>query len=152
MTLDEKYIEKLSPSLPNFRKVKDGVYRFRCIFCSLSETNPKKWKGYLYLKSHSYNYFCHRCNHRSSLKVVMKELNPNLFRKYQLETSQDVSPPNLKFSPEHLRIISKGKQSKQSKNSQYKFTLILFLKNLICINMTDRSIKKEKSKHKEPIE
>jgi len=49
MTLDEKYIEKLSPSLPNFRKVKDGVYRFRCIFCSLSETNPKKWKGYLYL-------------------------------------------------------------------------------------------------------
>ena len=109
MTLDEKYIEKLSPSLPNFRKVKDGVYRFRCIFCSLSKTNPNKWKGYLYLKSHSYNYFCHRCNHRSSLKVVMKELNPNLFRKYQLETSQDVSLPNLKFSPEHLRIISKGK-------------------------------------------
>ena len=107
MTLDEKYIEKLC--LPNIRKVRHGVYRFRCIFCSLSETNPKKWKGYLYLKSHSYNYFCHRCNHRSSLKVVMKELNPNLFRKYQLETSQDVSLPNLKFSPEHLRIISKGK-------------------------------------------
>jgi len=109
MTLDEKYIEKLSPSLPNFRKVKDGVYRFRCIFCSLSETNPKKWKGYLYLKGNSHNYCCHRCNHRSSLKVVMKELNPNLFRKYQLEISQDVSLPNLKFSPEHLRIISKGK-------------------------------------------
>ena len=116
MTLDEKYIEKLSPSLPNFRKVKDGVYRFDCVFCEnsktnnkLNETNPNKWKGYLYLKSHSYNYCCHRCNHRSSLKVVMKELNPNLFRKYQLETSQDVSPPNITFSPEHLRIISKGK-------------------------------------------
>ena len=152
MTLDEKYIEKLSSSLPNFRKVKDGVYRFRCVYCSLDETNPKKWKGYLYLKSHSYNYFCHRCKHRSSLKVVMKELNPNLFRKYQLETSQDVSLPNLKFSPEHLRIISKWKQFQLSNNSKFKFTLILFLKNLICINMTDRSIRKEKSKHKEPIE
>ena len=107
ITIDEKYIEKLC--LPNIRKVRVGVYRFRCVFCSLSETNPNKWKGYLYLKSHSYNYCCHRCNHRSSLKVVMKELNPNLFRKYQLETSQDVSLPNLKFSPEHLRIISKGK-------------------------------------------
>ena len=107
MTLDEKYIEKLC--LPNIKKVKDGVYRFRCIYCSLDETTPKKWKGYLYLKGNSFNYFCHRCNHRSSLKVVMKELNPNLFRKYQLETSQDVSLPTPKFSPEHLRIISKGK-------------------------------------------
>ena len=32
MTLDEKYIEKLSPSLPNFRKVKDGVYRLIVFF------------------------------------------------------------------------------------------------------------------------
>ena len=107
MTIDEKYIEKLC--LPNIRKVKDGVYRFRCVFCSLSETNPKKWKGYLYLKGNSYNYCCHRCNHRSSLKVVMKELNPDLFQKYQSETSQNVSLPNITFSPEHLRIISKGK-------------------------------------------
>jgi len=38
MTLDEKYIEKLSPSLPNFRKVKDGVYRFDCVFC-------ENWSG-----------------------------------------------------------------------------------------------------------
>ena len=116
MTLDEKYIEKLSPSLPNFRKVKDGVYRFDCVFCENSKTNNKKWSrrtnvslGYLYLKGNSYNYCCHRCNLRSSLKVVMKELNPNLFQKYESETSQDVSPPNITFSPEHLRIISKGK-------------------------------------------
>ena len=150
MTIDEKYIEKLC--LPNIKKVRDGVYRFRCVFCSLSETNPKKWKGYLYLKGNSYNYCCHRCNHRSSLKVVMKELNPDLFQKYESETSQDVSPPNITFSPEHLRIISKGNQSQQSKNSQFKFTLILCVKIHFYINMTDRSIKKEKSKHKEPIE
>ena len=65
MTIDEKYIDKLC--LPNISKVKDGVYRFRCVYCSLIETNPKKWKGYLYLKGNSYNYCCHICNHRSSL-------------------------------------------------------------------------------------
>jgi len=66
MTLDEKYIEKLSPSLPNFRKVKDGVYRFDCVFCENSKTNNKKWSrrtnvslGYLYLKGYTYNYCCH---------------------------------------------------------------------------------------------
>ena len=157
MKIDEKYIDKLC--LPNIKKVKDGVYRFDCVFCENSKTNNKKWSrrtnvslGYLYLKGNSYNYCCHRCNHRSSVRVVMKELNPDLFQKYQLETSQDVSPPNITFSPEHLRIISKGKQSQQSNNSKFKFTLILFLKNLICINMTDRSIRKEKSKHKKPIE
>ena len=82
---------------------------------SNSKTNNKKWSrrtnvslGYLYLKGNAYNYCCHRCNHRSSLKVVMKELNPDLFQKYESETSQDVLPTNIKFSPEHLRIISKG--------------------------------------------
>ena len=48
MTIDEKYIDKLC--LPNIKKVKDGVYRFKCVLCSLSEPNPNKWKGYLYLK------------------------------------------------------------------------------------------------------
>ena len=115
-SIDEEYIEELSTLLPNFRKVREGVYRFDCVFCENSKTNNKKWTrknnvslGYLYLKGYSYNYCCHKCNHRSSLKVVMKELNPNLFRKYQLETSQDVLPQNITFYPEHLRIISKGK-------------------------------------------
>jgi len=36
-------------------------------------------------------------------------LNPDLFQKYESETSQDVLPPNITFSPEHLRLISKNK-------------------------------------------
>ena len=107
MTIDEKYIDKLC--LPNIKKVKDGVYRFKCVLCSLSEPNPNKWKGYLYLKGNSYNYCCHRCNHRISLKNFIKEHNPDLFQKYESETSQDVFPSHITFSPEHLRIISKGK-------------------------------------------
>ena len=114
MTIDEKYIGKLF--LPNIRKVKDGVYRFDYVFCANSKTSNKKWSrkthvslGYLYLKGNSYNYCCHICKHRSSLKGIMKELNPDLFKKYKSETSQEVSPHNITFSPEHLRIVSKGK-------------------------------------------
>ena len=91
------------------KKVKDGVYRFKCVLCSLSEPNPNKWKGYLSLKGNSYNYCCHRSNQRSSLKNFIKEHNPDLFQKYESETSEDVFPSHITFSPEHLRIISKGK-------------------------------------------
>ena len=115
-SIDEEYIEELSTLLPNFRKVREGVYRFDCVFCENSKTNNKRWSrrtkvslGYLYLKGYSYNYCCHICKLRSSLKGIIKELNPDLFQQYKSETSQDVSPPNITFSLEHLRIISKGK-------------------------------------------
>ena len=37
---NEEYIQKLAPFLPNFEKVKDGVYKFRCVFCGDSKKNP----------------------------------------------------------------------------------------------------------------
>ena len=37
---NEEYIHKLAASLPKFEKVKDGVYKFRCVFCGDSKKNP----------------------------------------------------------------------------------------------------------------
>ena len=79
---DEEYIQKLAPSLPKFEKVRDGVYKFRCVFCGDSKTNPNKRRGYFYLKGYSYNYCCQKCNHRSSLKTVLQELKPELYMEY----------------------------------------------------------------------
>ena len=59
MTLDEKYIDKLR--LQNISKVREGLYRMRCIFCGNGENNPNKVKSYFYLKGNSYNYRCRRC-------------------------------------------------------------------------------------------
>ena len=42
---DEKYIEELSTLLPNFRKVREGVYRFFCIFLRVILTIPDILKG-----------------------------------------------------------------------------------------------------------
>ena len=79
---NEEYIQKLAPSLPKFEKVRDGVYKFRCVFCGDSKTNPNKRRGYFYLKGYSYNYCCQKCNHRSSLKTVLQELKPELYMEY----------------------------------------------------------------------
>ena len=79
---NEEYIQKLAPSLPNFEKVKDGVYKYRCVFCGDSKKNPNKRSGYFYLINNSQNYRCFKCNHRSSLKTVLQELKPELYMEY----------------------------------------------------------------------
>ena len=52
---NEEYIQKLAPSLPKFEKVKNGVYKFRCVFCGDSKKNPNKRSGYFYLINNSQN-------------------------------------------------------------------------------------------------
>ena len=79
---NEEYIQKLAPFLPNFEKVKEGVYKFRCVFCGDSKKNPNKRSGYFYLINNDQNYRCHKCNHRSSLKNVLRELKPELYMEY----------------------------------------------------------------------
>ena len=79
---NEEYIQKLAPSLPKFEKVKNGVYKFRCVFCGDSKKNPNKRSGYFYLINNSQNYRCFKCNHRSSLKGVLQELKSKLYMEY----------------------------------------------------------------------
>ena len=79
---NEEYIQKLAPSLPKFEKVKDGVYKFRCVFCGDSKKNHNKRSGYFYLINNSQNYRCFKCNHRSSLKNVLRGLKPELYMEY----------------------------------------------------------------------
>jgi hypothetical protein len=79
---NEEYIQKLAPYLPKFEKVKEGVYKFRCVFCGDSKKNPNKRSGYFYLINNSQNYRCFKCNHRSSLKGVLQELKPELYMEY----------------------------------------------------------------------
>lgn len=79
---NEEYIQKLAPFLPNFEKVKYGVYKFRCVFCGDSKKNPNKRSGYFYIINNSQNYRCFKCNHRSSLKNVLRVLKPELYMEY----------------------------------------------------------------------
>ena len=79
---NKEYIQKLAPSLPRFEKVKHGVYKFRCPFCEDSKKNPNKRSGYFYLINYSQNYRCFKCNHRSSLKNVLRGLKPELYMEY----------------------------------------------------------------------
>ena len=82
MNRDEKYILQISSRFPHLKKTQTGAYSCRCVFCGDSKKNPNKRSGYFYLINHSQNYRCFKCNHRSSLKNVLRGLKPELYMEY----------------------------------------------------------------------
>ena len=65
---NEEYIQKLAPSLPRFERVKDGVYKFRCVFCGDSKKNPNKRSGYF-------------LSHKQLSKLSLFQVQPQKFSK-----------------------------------------------------------------------
>ena len=90
MDIDEKYILKLSSRFPKLSKTSKGSYSCRCVFCGDSSKSYKR-SGNFYPKGDTFNYICFRkdCNKRSSLKNLLKELEPKLYKMYMEEMKQE---------------------------------------------------------------
>ncbi len=86
MNIDEKYILQLSSRFPKLSKTSKGSYSCRCGFCGDSK-KPYKKSANFYPKGDTFNYICFRndCNKRSSLKNLLKELEPKLYKMYMEE-------------------------------------------------------------------
>ena len=46
--LDTKYINLASASLQKYKKVKNGLWTFRCPYCGDSKKNKNKTRGYIF--------------------------------------------------------------------------------------------------------
>jgi len=86
MQIDEEYILQISSRFPKLSKTSKGSYSCRCGFCGDSK-KPYKKSANFYPKGDTFNYICFRknCNKRSSLKNLLKELEPELYVKYMEE-------------------------------------------------------------------
>ena len=86
MNRDEKFILKLSSRFPHLKKTQTGAFSCRCVFCGDSSKSYKSSANF-YPKGDTFNYICFRkdCNKRSSLKNLLKELEPELYGKYMEE-------------------------------------------------------------------
>jgi len=91
MYIDEKYIDLLSPQLNKFKKVKSGLYNFRCPFCGDSKKNKNRARGYLYTVENKINFKCHNCEASMSLKNFMREVDETLYKSYALELFKERS-------------------------------------------------------------
>jgi len=83
--IDDKYINLLSPRLQKFKRVKSGLYNFRCPICGDSQRNKNKARGYFYQVKNNINFKCHNCGVNISLNNFIKKIDINLYKQYTLE-------------------------------------------------------------------
>ncbi len=83
--LDAQYIGLISVRLEKFKKVREGLYNFRCPYCGDSTRNKNKTRGYIYRTKTDYNFKCHNCGMSRSFTYFLKDRDRPLYDEYVLE-------------------------------------------------------------------
>ena len=102
--LDDKYLGLISPRLEKFKKVRAGVYNFRCPYCGDSQRHKNKARGYIYKNKADYNFKCHNCGMTRSFTYFLKDQDSPLYGEYIMErykeglTGKGTVTPEPKFT------------------------------------------------------
>ena len=102
--LDDKYLGLISPRLEKFKKVRAGVYNFRCPYCGDSQRHKNKARGYIYRNEADYNFKCHNCGMTRSFTYFLKDRDQPLYDEYIMErykeglTGKGTVTPEPKFT------------------------------------------------------
>jgi len=83
--LEHKYVNLLSSRLERFARVNANTYKFRCPICGDSQKDPRKTRGYVYMRKGALKFFCHNCNASMGLPWFIKTLDPTLHTEYLKE-------------------------------------------------------------------
>ena len=83
--LDTKYINLASASLQKYKKVKTGLYTFRCPYCGDSKKNKNKTRGYLFQVKGDHVFKCHNCGITRSISNFLKDHAPHVYDEYVME-------------------------------------------------------------------
>ena len=103
--VDSKFISLVSSRLQKFKRVKAGLFNFRCPICGDSQKNKSKTRGYLYAMKADVNFKCHNCGASMSLNNFLKKIDPVIQKQYALEKFKEghtgrnfvVDEPEFKF-------------------------------------------------------
>jgi len=102
--LDDKYLGLISPRLEKFKKIRAGVYNFRCPYCGDSQKHKNKARGYIYQNKADYNFKCHNCGMTRSFTYFLKDQDQPLYDEYIMErykeglTGKGTVTPEPKFT------------------------------------------------------
>ena len=83
--IDQTYINRVSPTLRNFKWKNSTLANCSCPICGDSQKNKTKARGYFYCKENSYFYKCHNCGFGSNLHNFLKKISHELAKEYSLE-------------------------------------------------------------------
>ena len=83
--LDTKYINLASASLQKYKKVKNGLWTFRCPYCGDSKKNKNKTRGYIFQVKGDHVFKCHNCGITRSFSNFLKDHVPHVYDEYVME-------------------------------------------------------------------
>ena len=83
--LDTKYINLASASLQKYKKVKNGLWTFRCPYCGDSKKNKNKTRGYIFQVKGDHVFKCHNCGITRSFSNFLKDHAPHVYDEYVME-------------------------------------------------------------------
>jgi predicted RNA-binding Zn-ribbon protein involved in translation (DUF1610 family) len=81
-------LEKRFPDTPDKQKIDKGAdhkLNFACPICGDSQKDPRKTRGYVYMRKGALKFFCHNCNASMGLPWFIKTLDPTLHTEYLKE-------------------------------------------------------------------
>ena len=126
--VDSKFISLVSSRLQKFKRVKAGLFNFRCPICGDSQRNKSKTRGYLYEVKVNTNFKCHNCGASMSLNNFLKKIDPVIQKQYALEKFKEghtgrnfvVDEPDFKFeTPKFKTKIKLPKATENARASGY---------------------------------
>ena len=95
--IDKTFINRVSPTLRNFKWKRATLANCSCPICGDSQKNKNKARGFFYQKSNDFFYKCHNCGYGSTLYNFLKEVNPSLCKEYSLERWKDGETGNSNY-------------------------------------------------------
>ena len=126
--IDSKFIGLISSRLEKFKRVKSGLYNFRCPICGDSKKHKNKTRGYLYTVKTNTNFKCHNCGASMSFNNFLKQIDPVVHKQYTMEKFKDgfsgrnfvTEEPTFKFeTPKFKTSIKLPKASEHPRPSGY---------------------------------
>ena len=112
--LDTKYINLASASLQKYKKVKNGLWTFRCPYCGDSKKNKNKTRGYIFSVKGDHVFKCHNCGITRSFSNFLKEHVPHVYDEYVMERYKEGTIGGNVPKPDLTKFISKPKFDKRT--------------------------------------
>ena len=112
--LDTKYINLASASLQKYKKVKNGLWTFRCPYCGDSKKNKNKTRGYIFQVKGDHVFKCHNCGITRSFSNFLKDHVPHVYDEYVMERYKEGTIGKNVPKPDLTQFIYKPKFEKRT--------------------------------------
>ena len=113
---DIKYLNLASASLQKYKKLKPGVWTFRCPYCGDSKKHKNKTRGYIFTVKGDHVFKCHNCGITRSFSNFLKDNAPHVYDEYVMERYKEGTIGGNVPKPDLTQFIHKPKFKKHSVN------------------------------------